>query len=75
MHELTLENGGERNPAQPLSKIQTVLLITTLSGLGVVNSMSNGLLTVDLPVLVVDLRLASHLLLWFVTSYILCQVN
>ncbi|KAJ5312055.1 hypothetical protein N7508_002885 [Penicillium antarcticum] len=45
-----------------LSRINAVILITTLSGITFVGSMSGGLLTVGLPTIAADLDLPDNLL-------------
>lgn len=51
-------------PVPELSKWQTFLLITTLSGITFASSMSTGLITIGLPVIAADLSLVENLLLW-----------
>ena len=47
-----------------LSKGRTIIVIGQLSLLNFMNSVSNGILTVCLPRIAVDLNLAGNLLLW-----------
>lgn len=51
-------------PPVILSRSRTVLVIATLTGVTLANSMSTGLLTVGLPRIAADLRLSEDLLLW-----------
>ena len=51
-----------------LSRWKTVTIISTVSGITVLNSMQNGIVTVGLPTIGRDLGLNPSLILWYVTS-------
>jgi hypothetical protein len=48
-----------------LSRWQTFIIISTVSGITVLNSMQNGIVTVGLPTIGRDLGLSQSLLLWY----------
>lgn len=48
-----------------LSRWQTFTIISTVSGITVLNSMQNGIVTVGLPTIGKDLGLSQSLLLWY----------
>lgn len=45
---------------------KAVLLVVTLTGITIANSMTLGLYTIGLPRIAADINLADNLLLWFV---------
>jgi hypothetical protein len=51
-----------------LSKLETFTIITTVTGITVLNSMQNGIVTVGLPTIGRDLQLSSSLILWYPSS-------
>ena len=53
---------GEAFP--PLSRLRTGMIIFSLTAVTLTSSMSNGLVTIAIPRIAVDLRLANHLILW-----------
>lgn len=61
---VSLERVLTAAPASELSIWRTTLVITTLAGLAFANSMSIGLITIELPGIAADLDLAESLLLW-----------
>ena len=62
----SLETGNAEAPLRELSKGQTILLITTLTGITFANSISMGLITIGIPHIAIDLGLSDNLLLWYV---------
>lgn len=58
------DNGADATRNVQLSRARAVILIATLTGITFVGSMSGGLLTVGLPWIALDLKLADNLLLW-----------
>jgi hypothetical protein len=57
------ENAGETT-FPTLSKAETVLIISTLTGITAANSMSTGLFTIAIPRIAEDINLPDNLLLW-----------
>ncbi len=58
-----------------LSRWKTVTIISTVSGITVLNSMQNGIVTVGLPTIGRDLGLNPSLILWYVTpipGFLMC---
>jgi hypothetical protein len=55
---------SSRGLSPELSKAQTTLVIASLTGIYLSNSMSTGLFTIGLPRIAADLELADNLLLW-----------
>ena len=50
-----------------LSRWKTFTIITTVTGITILNSMGNGIVTVGLPTIGRDLQLSDSLILWFPT--------
>ena len=48
----------------PLSRWKSFTIITTVTGITILNSMQNGIVTVGLPTIGRDLQLSDSLILW-----------
>src|SRR5579862_4056401 len=50
-----------------LSKLETFTIITTVTGITILNSMQNGIVTVGLPTIARDIQLNPSLILWYLS--------
>jgi hypothetical protein len=51
-----------------LSRWKTLTIISTVTGITILNSMQNGIVTVGLPTIGRDLQLSENLILWYPTQ-------
>jgi len=70
-HESAAEHSEDRGLATDtitypnLSRLETFTIISTVTGITILNSMQNGIVTVGLPTIGRDLGLNSSLILWY----------
>ena len=67
----TIGSESIEGATETLPKARSWIVVTQLSGINLVNSFSNGLLTVALPAISEDLKLHRSLLLWPSSAYAL----
>src|SRR5436190_1057798 len=56
---------SEARAYPPLSRWKSFTIIATVTGITILNSMQNGIVTVGLPIIGRDLHLSESLILWF----------
>ena len=59
---------SEARAYPPLSRWKSFTIIATVTGITILNSMQNGIVTVGLPIIGRDLHLSESLILWFCPS-------
>ena len=64
-------NSPQTPASPPISKLRAITVITTLSGISLLNTMGSGILISALPTIARDVHLPPHLLLWPAAVYAL----